>query len=179
MPYMKKNKSKSSKTIYSILFRYLILLVIVALGLPLIYAIFTPLTINFTALILDIFYEITINKDIIIINTTTLISIINACVAGSAYLLLLILNLTIRMKTNLRIKSILYSFTLLFILNVIRIAILAALYHHEVAYFDFTHALFWYGLSTLFVIAIWFETVRKFKIKRIPFYSDYKTLTNF
>ena len=66
MPYMKKNKSKSSKTIYSILFRYLILLIIVALGLPLIYAIFTPLTINFTALILDIFYEITINKDIII-----------------------------------------------------------------------------------------------------------------
>ena len=116
---MKKSKSKSSKTIYSILFRYLILLIIVALGLPLIYAIFTPLTINFTALILDIFYEITVNKDIIIINTTTLISIINACVAGSAYLLLLILNLTIRMKTNLRIKSILYSFTLLFILNIL------------------------------------------------------------
>ena len=176
---MKKSKSKSSKTIYSILIRYLILLIIVALGLPLIYAIFTPLTINFTALILDIFYEITINKDLIIINTTTLISIIDVCVAGSAYLLLLILNLTIRMKKDLRIKSILYSFTLLFILNVIRIVILAALYHHEVAYFDFTHALFWYGLSTLFVIAIWFETVRKFKIKRIPFYSDYKTLTNF
>ena len=118
---MKKSKSKNPRTIYSILIRYLILLIIVALGLPLIYALFTPLTINFTALILDIFYEITINKDLIIINTTTLISIIDACVAGSAYLLLLILNLTIRMKKDLRIKSILYSFTLLFILNIINI----------------------------------------------------------
>tara|TARA_Y100000310_G_C20605886_1_gene775452 strand:+ start:656 stop:1171 length:516 start_codon:yes stop_codon:yes gene_type:complete len=166
------------KNVHWILIRYLILLAIVAFGLPIIYTIFTPLTINFTVLLLDLFYNIANFKELIVINATTYIYIVNACVAGSAYLLLLILNLTIRMPSKLRIKSILYSFILLFLLNILRIAILASLYHNEVAYVEFTHALFWYGLSTLFVIGIWFETIRKFKIKRIPFYSDYKILTN-
>jgi len=175
---MKKRKSNDPKRVYWILFRYLLLLAIVALSLPLIYAVFTPLTINLTVLLLDIFYDVATNQELIVINATTWIYIVNACVAGAAYLLLLILNLTIRMKINIRIKSILYSFILLFLLNVVRIVILAALYHHEVAYVEFTHALFWYGLSTIFVIAIWFQTARKFKIIRIPFYSDYKILTS-
>ena len=172
---MKKTKDKK---IYSILLRYLILLAIVAFSLPLIYAIFTPLTINLTALILDIFYNIANFKELIIINETTHIYIVNACVAGSAYLLLLILNLTIDLPTKLRIKSILYSFALLLIINILRITFLASLYHQQVPYVDFTHAIFWYGLSTLFVIAIWFLTIYRFKIKKIPIYSDYKILTN-
>tara|TARA_Y100000034_G_C6848299_1_gene384516 strand:- start:563 stop:1078 length:516 start_codon:yes stop_codon:yes gene_type:complete len=168
---------KGKKNAHWILARYVILLAIVAFSLPLVYAIFTPLTINFTVFLLDIFYNVANFKELIVINEATQIYIVDACVAGSAYLLLLILNLTIRMPTKLRIKSILYSFLLLFILNVVRIAILGSLYHHQIPYVEFTHALFWYGLSTLFVIGIWFETVRKFKIKRIPFYSDYKILT--
>ncbi len=167
---------KSDKKLYSILARYIILLIIVAFSLPIIYALFTPLTINLTSFILDLFYEIITNKELIIINKTTHVYIVDACVAGSAYLLLLILNLTIDMKLETRIRSILYSFIALFLLNVIRIAILASLYHNQVPYVDFTHAIFWYGLSTLFVIGIWFLTVKKFNIKEIPFYSDYKKL---
>ena len=163
--------------VYLILVRYLILLAIVAFSLPLIYTILTSITINLTISLLDIFYNVTNFKELIVINATTEIYIVDACVAGSAYLLLLILNLTIRIPTKIRIKSIAYSFLLLFLLNVVRISILAALYHHKVPYVEFTHALFWYGLSTIFVILIWFETVRKFKIKGIPFYSDYIILT--
>ena len=161
---------------FKVLLRYIILLILVAFSLPLIYAIFTPLTINLTSFILDLFYEIITNKELILINKTTSVYIVNACVAGSAYLLLLILNLTIDMNHKVRIKSILYSFALLFLLNIARIAILAALYHNQIAYVDFTHAIFWYGLSTIFVVAIWFLTVRKFNIKKIPFYDDYKIL---
>jgi exosortase/archaeosortase family protein len=170
-------KKRNNKTIYSILLRYLILLAIVAFGLKLIYAIFTPLTIGFTVFLLDLVYNLSSKGSLILIDNLTRIVIIPACVAGSAYLLLLILNLTIDMKKELRIKSILYSFLLLFVLNIIRIVILATLYHHQATYVEFTHAILWYGLSTLFVIAIWFQTVKKFKIKGIPFYSDYKTLT--
>jgi len=170
-----KNKDKK---IYLILLRYIILLALVAFSLPLIYAIFTPLTISLTAFILDLFYDIITNKELILINQTTFVYIVNACVAGSAYLLLLILNLTIDMNYKVRIKSILYSFILLFFINIVRIAILAGLYHNQVPYVDFTHAIFWYGLSTFFVIAIWFLTVSMFKIKKIPFYSDYQSLVN-
>lgn len=162
---------------YRILLRYLILLAIVLFSLPLIYAVFTPLTINITVFLLDIFYNVANFKELIVINGTTQIYIVNACVAGSAYLLLLILNLTISLKGEIRTKSILYSFSLIFLLNILRISILAALYHNQVPYVDFTHAIFWYGLSTFFVIIIWFETTRKFKIKDIPIYTDYKKFT--
>ena len=118
------------------------------------------------------------NSYLILINQTTFIYIVNACIAGSAYLLLLILNLTIDLKPLERLKSIVYSFALLLVLNVIRISILGALYHHEIPYVEFTHAIFWYGLSTIFVIGIWFITIKKFKIKNIPFYTDLRNLKN-
>ena len=38
--------------------------------------------------------------------------------------------------------------------------------------FDITHKIFWYSLSILFVVGIWFLEVKLFKIKSIPFYSD-------
>ena len=44
--------------------------------------------------------------------------------------------------------------------------------HLNSPYFDFTHLLFWYLLSTIFVVAIWFLIVKIYKIKEIPIYSD-------
>jgi len=153
--------------------RYLILLALM-FTLPLIYKIFAPLTIYPTAYLLKIFYNIEIAKNLIIINNQTFIKIIPACIAGSAYLLLLILNLSIPINIKKRIKTILLSFAILLILNIIRIFALSIWYHEAVPFFDFTHKLFWYGLSTIFVIAIWFYTVKKFKIKEIPIYTDLK-----
>jgi hypothetical protein len=44
------------------------------------------------------------------------------------------------------------------------------------SFFDITHRIFWYALSTIFVAAIWFLEVYKFGIKEIPLYSDIKFL---
>jgi len=171
-----KTPNKTSNKIFLIPVRYLILL-IAMFTLPIIYKIFTPLTIYPTATLLKIFYQVSIYEDIIIINSNTFFQIIPACIAGSAYLLLLILNLSIPLNPKKRIHSILFSFTALLILNILRIFILAIFYQNNTPLFDITHKLFWLVLSTIFVIAIWFLTIRIFSIKKIPVHSDIKTLT--
>jgi len=177
-------KKRNSKTnfnkllknkIFLIPIRYLILLALM-FTLPLIYKIFTPLTVYPTAALLGIFYNIAISNSFIIINSKTLIQIIPACIAGSAYLLLLILNLTVPMSLKKRIYSILLSFTMLLILNILRIFILSIFYYNNNPIFNFTHKLFWYFLSTIFVITIWFSITKIFSIKQIPVYSDVKHL---
>jgi len=168
-----KKKSKSKQYIF-ILIRYLILLGSM-FTLSLIYKILTPLTIHSTAYLLKIFYQVSINLDFIIIDNIK-IQIVSACVAGSAYLLLLILNLTLPMRLVKRIYSILLSFIILLILNILRIFILSVLLINEFKFFDLTHKLFWYVLSTLFVIGIWFLIVKIFSIKKIPVYTDLKFL---
>jgi len=158
----------------NLLLRYLILLGLM-FTLPIIYKIFTPLTTQSVAALLKIFYQVSVSRDIIIINQT-LIQIIPACIAGSAYLLLLILNLTIPMNVKKRIYSIALSFALLLIINILRIFFLSVLLVNNFRFFDITHKLFWYILSTLFVVGIWFLIVKIFKIKQIPVYSDVKYL---
>lgn len=172
---MKKRKKYLNKT-YSVLLRYLTLLVLMTFSLSIIYKIFTPLTIDVTASLLKSLYDITVHDTLIIIDSRTFIQIIPACVAGSAYLLLLIINLTVPMKLKKRIKSILVSFLILFTLNIFRIFLLAILYHNNTPYVDFTHKFFWYFLSTVFVILIWFLIVKIFSIKEIPVYTDFKFL---
>jgi len=179
----KKNVNISSK-IFSkknypallIPFRYLILLGFM-FTLPLIYSILTPITIYSTAAILKLFYSnILVYNQNILINSSIVIEIIPACVAGSAYLLLLILNLSVSMDLKKRIYSIFLSFIILFAFNSLRIVLFAILFENSFYLFDFTHKLFWYFLSTLFVVLIWFFIVKLFKIKEIPVYSDMRYL---
>jgi exosortase/archaeosortase family protein len=166
-----KRKFNIKDKAFLIPIRYIILLFLM-FSLPLIYLIFTPLTVLLSSFLLKIFYSISVNNNIITINNSTKIEIISACVAGSAYLFLLILNLSTSMQLKKRINTILSSFSLLLLLNIIRIFFLSILYHEENPLFDFTHKLFWYVLSTLFVVFIWFFTVKLFKIREIPVYSD-------
>jgi len=53
---------------------------------------------------------------------------------------------------------------------------LSIMYVNGSSFFDFTHKIFWYAGSTIFVIAIWFLEVKIFKIKGIPIYDDLKFL---
>ena len=154
--------------------RYLIALGLM-FSLPVIYKIFTPLTIISTSKVLSIFYDIKVAGDLIIYNSYT-IQIIAACVAGSAYLLLLILNLTTQIKLKKRLYSILFTFVLFFIINILRIVTLSVMLFNDSSLFDITHKLFWYVLSTIFVVIIWFLTVKVFKIKEIPGYGDLRYL---
>ena len=169
----KKSSVEKNKTIF-ILLRYLLALGFM-FSLPIIYKILTPLTIISTSKILGLFYNIKVAGDLIIYNSYT-IQIIAACVAGSAYLLLLILNLTTQIKLKKRLYSILFTFILFFIVNILRIVILSAMLFNGSLLFDVTHKLFWYFLSTLFVVIIWFLTVKIFKIKGIPVYDDIRYL---
>ncbi len=168
-------KTKENKKSIFILVRYIILLGLM-FTLSLVYKIFLPLTLYPVAYLLKLFYQVTIIKDIIVVELTP-IQIVSACVAGSAYLLLLILNLSVRMKQIKRIYTILLSFLILLILNILRIFLLSVLLVNQFQFFDFTHKLFWYALSTIFVIGIWFLMVKLFSIKEIPVYTDLKFLS--
>jgi exosortase/archaeosortase family protein len=167
---------KKERKILDIIIRYLILLIIGILGTPFFYSIFTFLTIQPVYLLLRIFFNPSLASNIIIINNLP-IEIIGACIAGSAYYLLLILNLSMpKIKLGKRILLLLFSFSFLLILNILRIFLLSILYVSQVSFFDIAHKLFWYVGSIIFVVGIWFLSVSLFKIKEIPFYSDVTSL---
>jgi len=166
---------KKEKAISRIFVRYIIL-VFFGIFLSLFYRLFSPLTTTLSALLLDIFYDVSATGNIILLSGVK-IELINACIAGSAYYLLLILNLTTSMKAKPRAYSLVFSFLLLLFLNVLRIFILSVLYVTNFAFFDFTHKFFWYVLSIVFVVGIWFLTIWLFKIKNILVYSDIKKIS--
>jgi len=161
----------------TIFLRYLILIAVAFPGLWLFYTIFTPLTVYPVHFILGLFYNsIMLTSATFLVNDVP-IELIKACIAGSAYYLLLIFNLsTPGIKIKTRINAILFSFAAFLVLNIIRIIILSSLAVSGSPYLDVTHSLFWYGLSTFIVVGIWFAEVKMFKIKEIPLYSDLKSI---
>lgn len=166
------------KWFLDIFVRYIILVIIALPGLWIFYSIFTPLTVYPTYLFLNIFYEVSIPaENILLINQKIPIEFIRACIAGSAYYLLTILNLaTPKIKLRKRINMLLLAFAIFLSLNLLRIFLLSFLAISGSSFFDATHRLFWYSLSTIFVVAIWFAEVKLFRIREIPFYSDIKFL---
>lgn len=169
---------RDEKKIIDLVIRYSILLIIGIFGTSFFYSLFTFLTIQPVYLLLSIFFNPSLIANIIIINNLP-IEIIGACVAGSAYYLLLILNLSMpKIKLGKRIFLLLFSFSFLLILNILRIFLLSVIYVAQFSFFDITHKLFWYVGSIAFVVGIWFLSVSLFKIKEIPFYSDIISLLN-
>jgi exosortase/archaeosortase family protein len=168
---------KDLKKGFSIIIRYLILILIAIPNLYLFYLIFTPLTTNLTYIILNIFSDVNIYNSFIEIDNSIFIQIIDACVAGSAYYLLLILNLsTPNIHIKKRLLMILSSFSLFLLLNLSRIILSVSTLMNFPSYFNFVHYSFWYISSIFFVIGIWFLNVKLYKIKEIPIYSDFKFL---
>lgn len=190
--------------IRSLFIRYIILLLIALPNLAFFYLILTPLTFYPVYWILSSIYTVTLStstqtatcllfsstkllsslSSIACLNTTIILkgyfaNIIPACIAGSAYYLLLILNLTTPMGLNKRIKSILFMFFSLLALNILRIVSFAILFVKKgYGYFDVAHLTTWYFGSTVLVVLIWFINVLIFKIDKIPIYTDIKNLYN-
>ena len=169
---------KGSNKFLDLFLRYIILVLVALPNLFLFYFIFTPLTVYPMYFLLNLFYDVSLMAgNILLINMEIPIEFIKACIAGSAYYLLLILNLAIPgIKLRKRINMLLLAFGIFLFLNLLRIFILAFLAISGSPSFDAVHKLFWYSLSTIFVVAIWFAEVKLFKIKEIPFYSDLKFL---
>lgn len=166
------------KKILDIILRYAILIIAAIANLWIFYLVFTPLTVLPVFWLLDLFYDaLLVSGRIILINRMIPIELIEACIAGAAYYLLLILNLsTPGIKLNKRVKMIALSFIFFLVVNILRIFILSLVAVSGSSFFDITHIFFWYALSTVFVVAIWFAEVKIFKIKEIPFYSDLRLL---
>jgi exosortase/archaeosortase family protein len=181
---MKKRRKEHRKTkfkvsvLFNIFIRYFILASLSFSNLWIFYFMFTPLTLYAVYFLLHlVYYQISIINSTILISGNFPIDIIGACVAGSAYYLLLILNLSIpKIKIADRIKLFLFSFLSLFIINILRIFILSIIYVNGVSWFDTAHILLWYLGSIVFVVGIWFAGIKILKVKGIPFYSDLKYL---
>ena len=169
---------KKTGDIPYILMRYLVLVLSAIPNLWLFYMIFTPLTAYPVYWFLNLFYNASIlNGNIILINQAISIEMIEACIAGSAYYLLLVLNLSVpKIDLKRRIKMVAFSFSIFLAINILRIFLLSLVAISGSSFFDITHRIFWYALSTIFVAAIWFAEVKAFKIKEIPFYSDIRFL---
>ena len=163
------------KDINKMIFRYLLLIVLALGNLVLFYTIFRPLTVYPVYMVLKTLYSaVLVGQDTIFFKGYA--QIIPACIAGSAYYFLLILNLTTPMDLRKRIYSLLFLISSFLILNVARIITFAILLFVGYEYFDLTHRLTWYVGSTFLVVAIWFLSTWLFKIKSIPVWTDIKSI---
>lgn len=179
---MKKRAKKSGiGFIQSIIIRYAILLIAALPNFWIFYFIFTPLTLYPVYFILSLFFDSTLLGNVIFLgNYPSPIEIVNACVAGSAYYLLLIFNLSVpNIKFSKRIKMICFAFSSFLIINIVRIVLLSIIFVLKPDIFDISHKLSWYVGSIILVVGIWFIEVKKFKIKDIPFYSDVKSISKY
>lgn len=158
------------KDALSLAARYVLLLILPLGNLWLIYAIFTPLTLYPSAWIIGLFMNVKVISPNLIELPGTTIRLIPACIAGAAYYLLLILNLTTPMKIRQRMNSIAFLLVSFLALNIVRICLFTWLIDSN--WFDVAHMATWYFGSTIMLVAIWFVNVKLFKIESIPFLSD-------
>ena len=164
------------KNFPDIVTRYSILILTALPNLYIFYKIFTPLTVYPIYFFFKVFFQATLSGTVIFLKNLS-IQIIDSCVAGSAYYLLLILNLSIpNIKIKKRLKMILFAFVIFLTLNLIRIIILSFIALSNPIIFNITHKLSWYFLSVVLVVCIWFAEVKIFNIKEIPFYTDIKSI---
>lgn len=166
-------RKEDNPRIFLILLRYLCILLIAIPNIYIFYLIFTPLTIYPINSILSVFYPTHLNGTLLVVNNFP-ISIIPACIAGSAYYLLFLLNFSIPLPAKKRVYSLIFSLSSFLLLNILRISVFSVLLVNSFKYFDVTHKIFWYILSGIFVFLIWILTIKLFKIKEIPFYTDVK-----
>lgn len=177
----KKKREKKINFVYSLLIRYFLLLITAIPSFWIFYFIFTPLTIYPVYIILSLFFNTYLFGNVIFLgNSFSPIEIIDACIAGSAYYLLLIFNLSIpNIQFVQRVKMVFFAFFSFLAVNILRIVILSVIFILKPSMFDITHKLSWYIVSIIFVVGIWFIEVKKFKIKEIPFYSDIQSILRY
>lgn len=174
-------KKNSKEIIFSMFMRYFLILISSLGNLTLFYFIFTPLTTYTSYFILNLIYGATLSGPLIALKTLPYsVLIIDACVAGSAYFLLVILNLSIPTKSFLKtLKMLGFAFGVFFIINIIRIVSLTLIYINVPRIFKLLHQLTWYIGSVVLIIGIWYLEIKLFKIKDIPAYTDIKTILSY
>ncbi len=166
---------KGDKKFLEVSSRYILILLLGLGNLWIFYKIFTPLTANLSFLLLKLISPETMISGTNILFKQVSILLVPACVAGSAYYLLTILALSVAdVKPLKRASILLFTLASFLILNVLRIFLFSNI--TEWSLFNTAHLIGWYLISTVFVVGIWFLTVKLFRIKSIPIYTDFKFL---
>ncbi|RMD46081.1 pacearchaeosortase, partial [Candidatus Pacearchaeota archaeon] len=141
---------------FGVFLRYFFLLV-VGLNLDKLYSFLTWATVNSLGLIFSIY-----TKPLIVRNYIRLpglvIQVIPACVAASAFFLLIFLFFSTPMKPEKRLKVLAFSILALFVINLARIVFLVEFSGSK--YFDAVHWFFWNFLSTVFVVALYIASYK-------------------
>ncbi len=155
--------------IQGLVLRYSMILIAGFGNLFLFYKIMTPLTLQGSFALINIFSRGLLQGNSIFL-TDKIIKLIPACIAGSAYYLLFILVFsTLDINIKKRFKILIFSFSIFYVINVLRIVTFTFLH---ISLFETLHIISWYFLSTFLVVGIWLSSVKLFKIKSIPVYSD-------
>jgi len=183
---LKRNITREHKNYFiTLILRYTFVLLISINSMAILSNILTPLTFYPALFIIKLFYNATGNlaDALIVISNNAIwhsISIAEACVATSAYFLLLALNLTTRgILWKKRIKIFLFGAFSFLAVNLLRIFILAIMVVSSSELFDSAHFIFWHILSTVIVIVIWLFSIKIYNIKEIPLISDLKILREY
>ena len=160
----------------SIFLRYSLAFIVALLSSYLLFVLL-PVTLYSTYYLLQIFIEPYLVNSTIIINEVSF-TIIPACTALLAYILLLeLILLTRELTLKLSLKLFFQGALMIFLMNLFRILLLIFVYlNFGKNYFDAIHLIFWHIISTIFVAFVWIFLVEKYKIKSIPIYSDLKSL---
>jgi len=175
----RKGARLSRNRVLGIVFRYLLSLILSLDSLFIFYFVLTPLTVYFSYFLLSIFYQVMMQGSALLINDSVIL-LNEACIAGSAYFLLALLNLTTPgIKTVQRMRIFLFGASILFAFNLLRILVFSALFVNGFALFDLLHLFVWNVLSVLVVVMIWLISVNRFRLKGIPVISDLIYLRSF
>ena len=105
---------------------------------------------------------------------------IQACIATSAYYLLILLILTTKdIGFKKSIKMLLLGSFLILLMNVLRIILLMLIVLNlGENWFEIVHITFWYFVSSVYVFLVWIFLIKKFNVHNIPIYSEAKYLIN-
>jgi exosortase/archaeosortase family protein len=166
---------EQTKRVVGIFIRYIFVFVLALGNFYVFYMILTPLTVLSVSQTIALFQDVVVFGDTIYTSSGTIIQIVEACVAGSAFFLMFLLVFsTANMEFSKRIYALAFSLMLLFLSNYLRIIFLIAI--TDSLYFDFIHWFLWHFVSIILVVGIWFFVIYLFKIESIPIYSDVKYL---
>ena len=167
-------KTAEIKNISLVFLRYLAL-VFLGFNLWAIYKIFYPLTVYPVFGFFKIFGGASLVGDVLDIGVK--VEFINACIAASAYFLLLILILSSWEGYEKGMKVFLTGAFLILMANVIRIIILLLILKYSGQnLFETVHLFFWRIIASVYVAGVWVWIVSRFKVGRVPFYSDFITI---
>ncbi len=157
--------------------RYLAILLLSINGLFIIYYVMSPITYYLSLYSLSFFGVVSgfFLERLIVFNNVSIV-LVNACVAGAAYYLLIFLNLSMPMSAKKRIKSLLFSIIFLLFINILRIVIFSLLAANGSNYFDSLHLFTWYFLSIILVVGTWFLTIKIFGVREVPVYDDIRRI---